>query len=82
MQVGRVLGEDFFLGAFICLKRKLIASKTASIHFSNPRQKVKSGFGLRGDGFLHALLLGVFPTAILLGLGTNRGLKVVVEYIN
>ena len=67
----RVLIKDLFFDAFVYLKRGLMAARIANIYLSNPRRKVKSGFGLHSDGF-DGLLLGVFPTAILVCLGTDR----------
>ena len=43
------------------------------IHFLHPERKVKSDFGLRGDGFLNSLLSSVFLTAILFSLSTEGG---------
>ena len=48
-----------------------MALRIISIYVSEPEQKVESGFGLCGDGLFNGLLLGVFLTAIFLGLGTD-----------
>ena len=56
-----------------------MASKTASIHFSNLKQKVENGFSLCGDGFFNSLLLSVFSTTILLGLGIDKMAKAITE---
>ena len=53
--------------------------KTPNIRFLDPEQKVEDGFSLCGDGFFNGLLPGVFATAILLGLGTDRKLQAVAE---
>ena len=75
----RVLVGNLFFDAFVHLKGGLMASRTASIHFSDPERKVEGGFGLRGNGFFNGLLLGVFSIAILLGLGTDRWPEAVAE---
>ena len=74
LRPGRVLVRNFLFGVFIYFEGGLMAPRTASIHFSDAGQKVESGFGLFSDGFFDGLLSGVLPTAILLGLGTNKWL--------
>ena len=74
LRCGKVPVEDFLFGAFVCLKRELMAPRIASIYLLDPGQKVESGFGLYGNRVLDDLLLGVYLTAILLGLGTNKEL--------
>ena len=69
----KVLVEDLLFCAFVRLEGGLIALKTANIYLSNPGQKSESGFGLYADSFFGGLLPNVLLTAILLGLGTNRG---------
>ena len=51
-----------------------MALKTTSIYLLDPKWKVKSGFGLRSNGFLDDLLLIVFLATILIGLGINKWL--------
>ena len=48
-----------------------MAPWTANIHFLDLKQKVESGFGLDGNGFLNDLLLDVFLAIILIGLGMD-----------
>ena len=47
--------------------------KAANIYLANLKQKVKGGFGLCSDGLPYDLVLNVFPTTVLLGLGIDRG---------
>ena len=68
----KVLVEDLLLDAFICLEKQLMALKTANIYLLDLRQKVESGFGLCGNGFLDGLIPVVFLTDILLSLSTNK----------
>ena len=71
LQPGRVSVKNLLLNPLVCLEGGSIASKIASIYFSDPGQKVKGGFGVYGNGLLNALLLDIFLTAILLGLDTD-----------
>ena len=43
-----------------------------TIYFSDPRHKIKSNFGRCGNGFPKNLLLGVFLTTVLIGLGMDE----------
>ena len=75
----KVLVENFFFGAFIYLERRSMAPRIVSIHISDLRRKVESGFGLHNNGLHHDLLPSVFLTAILLGLSTDRWPHTIVE---
>ena len=79
LRLRKVLVKDLFFGAFVCLKRGSITLETASIHFSDPRQKVKGGFGLYNNGFLNGLFLVVLSMAILLGLDTDRNWQAIAK---
>ena len=66
--------EDFIAGVLFVLGiKRAMGLGAASIYFTDPRQKVESGFGLRNNSFLDALISDVLLTAVLLGLGINRG---------
>ena len=56
-----------------------MAPKTANIYFSNPRRKVEGGFDFHGNSFFNGLLPGIFPTAILLGLGIDGRPQAIAE---
>ena len=62
LRPGRVPVENLLFVAFVRLGGGLIAPKTANIYFSNPRRKVKGGFGLRGNSFFNGLLTGILST--------------------
>ena len=50
-----------------------MAPGAASIHLTDPQKKVQGGLGLSRDSLLDSLVLGVFVTTFLLGLGTDKG---------
>ena len=75
----RILVEEFLFAALVRLVKRLMAPKITSIYFSDPRRKAEGGFSLRSDGLFNGLLLGVFPTALSLGLGTDRWPQAVVK---
>ena len=75
----RVPIKDLLLGVFVHLVERLIAPKTATIYFSDPKQKIGVGFSLCSNGFLNGLLPIVLSTAILLGLDINRRPQAVAE---
>ena len=46
--------------------------KATGIYFSDPKQKVKSGFGLYSNDFLDGPLPNILLAIILIGLGKNE----------
>ena len=64
--------EDLLLGAFVRLRGGLITPKIGNIYLLDLGQKIERGFGFCNNDLLDGLLPGVFPTAILLGLRTDK----------
>ena len=56
----------------------VMALKAVSIYFTDPGRKVEGGFGLWNNAFSDNLVLGVFLTIVLLGLGIDAGPYTVV----
>ena len=53
LRLKKVPVEDLFLDVFVRLGGGSMPLRTVSIHFSDPRWKVKSGFCLCGNGLLN-----------------------------
>ena len=69
----QILIRAFLLYIFIRLGGSMVLG-TLSIHFLDSRQKIKSGFGFRGNSFSDGLFPDVFLAIILIGLGTDEWL--------
>ena len=50
-----------------------MALKVASIYLTDPERKVEGGFDFYDNGFPNGLVPDILLTAVLLGLGTNKG---------
>ena len=63
----------FIAGVFFGLESKrAIAPKAASTHLMDPWRKIEDGFGFCNNGLLDGLVPNILPTALLLGLGTDK----------
>ena len=49
-----------------------MAVGTATIYLTDSQRKVQGGFALNRDSLFDSLVLGVFLTTFLLGLGVDR----------
>ena len=65
----RTLVPDVILNRF---QGGAVAPWLVSIHLADPEKKVQGGLGLSRDSHLNGLVLDVFSTTFLLGLGMNR----------
>ena len=57
----------------------VIASRAASIYFTDPQKNIQGGLSLTRNSFLDGLVPGVLSTTFLLGLGIDGGSKAVAE---
>ena len=51
-----------------------LAPGVASIYLTDPQRNIQGGLGLNRNSLLDSLVLSVFLTTFLFGLGTDRGL--------
>ena len=72
LKLRKVLIKNLFLSAFVRLKERLMAPRTASIYFSDLKRKVESSFGFCDNGLFNRLFLDILSMAILLSLGTDK----------
>ena len=65
-----VLVSIMILGSF---QGGAVAPRAVSIYLTDPRRKVQGDLGLSRDSFLDGLVLGIFLTTFMFGLGTDGG---------